>query len=102
MTKPRIPKLTKAMIRESIAAMPARMAEMERREEARRCLTGEYAPPTGTCRVCNCIVQAEIKFPYTGVLGGPPTSAFVSRWVCDGCGLVYARNPGKKPESIDE
>jgi rubredoxin len=88
-------KKTRADIKvpKAIREANALIAAYEADAKDRRCLRGKYAPETGVCRVCGGVVTAEIKFPYTGLLGGPPRQAYIARWACDGCGLVYARRP---------
>lgn len=61
--------------------------------EDRRCLRGKYAPPAGVCRVCSGKVVAEISFPDSERLGGPPRHGYISGWHCEGCFIVYWRCP---------
>ena len=90
---PRIPKLTPASINKLVADLPRRIAEQEADEKDRRALRGKYAPATGTCRVCGGIVRAEIRFPHTDLIGGPPLQGYVSRFYCEGCQIVYRDRP---------
>lgn len=66
--------------------------------EDRRCLRGKYAPPKGVCRVCGDVVGAMVDFPHTDMIGGSPMNAYIERWECLGCGLVY----GKCPPPVEE
>jgi len=71
--------------------------EIRRKEaEDRRCLRGAFAPPKGVCRVCGGDVVAEITFPWTGRLGGPPPQARIRNWACEECGLLYRKPPPPK------
>jgi uncharacterized protein with PIN domain len=98
MTKtPRIPRLSKAAIKKAVADLPARMAEIERREEDRRCLRGEYAPETGRCVACGGVVEGVVRFHYSDRIGGPPGNAYVPHWACQDCGLMYCKPPPAKP-----
>jgi len=93
---PKIPRLTVKRIRDAVVDLPARMRALEADAEDRRRLRGKYAPTPGRCRVCSGEVVADIAFPRTGVLGGPPTQAYVSGWHCEDCKLVYWSVPPPK------
>ncbi len=93
---PKIPRITAAQIKKSMADFPSRFKEMEQREEDRRCLRGEFAPKVGVCHVCNGRVEAQIRFPHTDVLGGPPMSGYVHHWSCQNCGIMYEICPPKQ------
>jgi hypothetical protein len=72
------------------------MAQLRRDEEERRSLTGAHAPKPGVCAVCTGEVQAQVSYPHTDLIGGPPQQAYVAGWECDGCGLLYDRRPGPR------
>lgn len=94
MLKPR--KLTPGRINKLVADLPKRMAAMEADDEDRRCLRGKHAPPTGTCWVCGGTVVAEIRFPNSGVMGGPAPRGYIHRYYCQICSIVYRDLP-KEP-----
>lgn len=74
----------------------ARMAELEKDREDKRTLRGEYAPKSGTCRVCGGGVFANIAYPQSKMIGGPPLQAYVKDWNCEECGIAYKFPPKKK------
>jgi hypothetical protein len=97
-----IPELTEESIRKALDDLPRFMAEREKDAEDERSLRGKYAPATGTCVVCGASVVPDIVFPWDGRLGGPPVSAYVKRWHCEGCGIVYQVPPNRKPATEQE
>lgn len=93
-TKPvKLPKLTKKALKAIAAEIPKHMAALRQDEKDRRCLSGKYAPDTGTCVACGGRVVADIRFPHSDRIGGPPLRAYVHNWSCEGCGLMYRKPP---------
>lgn len=65
------------------------LEEIDRREEDRRTLSGEFAPPEYVCRVCGGCVAAVRAFSRSDLIGGQAPRAFIDHWRCEGCGLRY-------------
>jgi hypothetical protein len=78
----------------------ARMAKLEKEREDKRTLRGQYAPKSGTCRVCSGNVAPNITYPYSRMIGGPPLQAYVKDWSCEGCGIVYKFPPKDVPRPV--
>lgn len=89
---PKIPKLTAEQVRK---AMQDGFDRHEQDQEARRCLTGKYAPPTGRCVGCGDEVRGIVAWPpWDGLIGGTSKPrAHISHWQCEGCGLMYGKCP---------
>jgi hypothetical protein len=91
--KTKLPLLSKKTIAQIVADLPAKMVEMEKDEDDKRCRQGKYAPETGICRVCGGKVTAEVRFRNDGRLGGPAPGSYINHWGCDDCGLMYQHCP---------
>lgn len=89
----RVPPITAAQVRKNLADWPKRLEEIRQTEEDRRCLRGEFEPKKGVCRVCNGRVEANVRFPHTDRMGGPPLMAFVHHWSCTDCKVMYDGRP---------
>ena len=89
----RSPRLTPAIINQIVADLPVRAKERKDDAEDRRCLRGKYAPPKGVCRVCAGEVIAEIEFMPSRMIGGPLPQAYIVRYYCTVCQLLYRDLP---------
>jgi hypothetical protein len=81
------------MVQQALADIPKQMAARKADEADRRCLRGKYAPESWPCGICGEKVVADVRFPHSDRIGGPPLSAYVHHWYCSGCGLMYHKPP---------
>jgi hypothetical protein len=90
-----VKKLTDEDVAQMLEAGRKAMREHEQDRKDRRCLTGKYAPETGTCGVCKGKVVGDVTWHHSDRIGGPPGNAYVKHWHCEGCGILYKFPPNR-------